>query len=218
MKGHSERIPNKNLKNFNGKSLYHTILETLLSSKYIEMVAINTDSVQIKEDVNRSFRDQIILIDRPKEIQGDFVSMNDIIKYDLSVLKDYDFFIQTHSTNPLLTLDTLNKAIDKFFIQHKQSFDSLFSVTKRQTRFYWSDGDPVNHNPEELLRTQDLPIIYEENSNFYLFSRDSFLNNNNNRIGRKPFLFEIDKTEAVDIDDPEDFIIAEQLYKLKNYE
>ena len=81
-----------------------------------------------------------------------------------------------------------------------------------QTRLYWKNGTAINHNPSELLRTQDLPPVYEENSNFYIFSKDSFNNCGNNRIGLTPQMFEIDKIEAVDIDNPHDFIIAENLY------
>lgn len=215
MKGHSERVPNKNLKNFHGAPLYHTIMKTLLSSKYIKKVAIDTDSETIKEDSQKNFRGKVIIIDRPEAIQGDFVSMNEIIKYDLSILSNYNYFIQTHSTNPLLSPETLNNAIEKIF-KIADQFDSLFSVTRFQTRFYWKNGEAINHNPDELIRTQDLPIIYEENSNFYIFSRDSFTENSFKRIGKRPYLFEVDKIEAIDIDEPEDFVIAEQIKTLKH--
>lgn len=217
MKGHSERVPNKNLKSFHGKPLYHAIMNSLLKSKYIDKVAINTDSELIKKDAKENFGDQVILIGRPVEIQGDFVSMNDVINFDLDHLKEYNYFLQTHSTNPILSSKTIDLACEKFFNMDDE-FDSLFSVTRFQTRFYWGDGKPLNHNPAELLRTQDLPIIFEENSNFYFFSRESFSKSGNKRIGINPYLFEIDKIEAVDIDEPDDFMIAEQLYKLKNDE
>ncbi|MCP4157733.1 MAG: acylneuraminate cytidylyltransferase family protein, partial [bacterium] len=77
---------------------------------------------------------------------------------------------------------------------------------------------PVNHNPAQLLRTQDLDPLYEENSNFYIFSRKSFFENNKNRIGKKPFLYEMKKTESVDIDRKEDFVMAEMLYRLRQPE
>ena len=94
-----------------------------------------------------------------------------------------------------------------------EKFDSLFGATKVQTRFYDKDANPINHNPEELLRTQDLEPLYEENSNFYIFSKESFKNSNKKRIGIKPQIFEVNKLEAIDIDEPEDFILAELLYK-----
>ena len=213
MKGHSERVPNKNLKDFHGKPLFHTIVEVLLKSKFIDKVVINTDSKQIKKEALKFFGESVFIIDRPKSIQGDFVSMNNIIDYDIQMLNSYTHFLQTHSTNPLLKTETIDKAIEEYFkVIENNTYDSLFSVTRFQTRFYWKTGEPVNHNPNELIRTQDLPIMYEENSNFYIFSRDSFNSNKKRRIGRRPFLFEMDKIEATDIDEPEDFIIAEKLY------
>ena len=210
MKVHSERVPDKNIKNFCGRPLYHAVLSTLLQSKYIDKVVINTDSDIIKEDALKNF-ERVVIIDRPKEIQGDFVSMNDIIAYDLSKIEG-EHFLQTHSTNPLLQTDTIDLAIGTYF-KNLNQFDSLFSVTRLQTRLYWKDGVPINHNPNELLRTQDLPPVYEENSNFYIFSKESFVDAGRARIGLKPQMFEISKLEAVDIDEPEDWGIAEVLYK-----
>ena len=211
MKGNSERVPNKNMRDFNGLPLYHAVVKSLLNSKYIECVVINTDSEIIEKDAKEIFGDKIIIINRPIEIQGDFVSMNDIIAYDLSKL-DGEYFLQTHSTNPLLKSETIDKAIEKYFAG-LDNFDSVFGVTKVQTRFYDKNAKAINHNPNELLRTQDLEPMYEENSNFYIFSKESFKEANSKRIGLKPQIFEVNKLEAIDIDEPEDFIMAEFLYK-----
>lgn len=210
MKGHSERVPNKNLKIFNGKPLYHCIVNTLLKCPQIVEVCINTDSEKIKDDVKNNF-DRVRTIDRPESIQGDFVSMNEVIEYDLSVIKG-DYFLQTHSTNPLIKSTTISDAIHEFQDTLGNN-DSLFSVTRLQTRLYWKDGKPINHKPGELLRTQDLPAVYEENSNFYIFSKDSFMAAKKKRIGLSPKMFEVNKLEAIDIDEPEDFKLAELLYK-----
>jgi len=132
--------------------------------------------------------------------------MNKIIEFDLDN-SDSDIYIQTHSTSPLLTINTLDSAID-LMLSKTADFDSIFSVTRTQSRFYTTGGVPFNHNPEELLRTQDLEPLFEENSCFYIFTKDSF-RNANNRIGIRPLMYEIDKKEAIDIDDPTDFLIAE---------
>lgn len=210
MKAHSERVPNKNIRNFCGKPLYYAVLSTLLKSEYIDKVVINTDSDIIKEDALKNF-ERVAIIDRPKEIQGDYVSMNDIIAHDLSKIGG-EHFLQTHSTNPLLQSSTIDLAIETYF-KNLNQFDSLFSVTRLQTRLYRKDGTPVNHDSNELLRTQDLPSVYEENSNFYIFSKKSFADAGESRIGLKPQFFEINKLEAVDIDEPEDWEIAEILYE-----
>ncbi len=210
MKGNSERVPNKNMRNFDGAPLYHAVMKSLLASKYIENVVINTDSDIITKDARETFGDRVIIIDRPEEIQGDMVSMNEIINYDLTQLEG-EYFLQTHSTNPLLRTETIDKAIEKYF-EGLGKFDSVFGVTKVQTRFYDKDAKPINHNPEELLRTQDLEPLYEENSNFYIFSKEAFANAGKKRIGLKPRVFEVNKLEAVDIDEPEDFKLAELLH------
>jgi len=212
MKGNSERIPNKNLKLFNGKPLFHAIIDELNKSKYINKVIINTDSDLIANSAINTFESLVSIHERPINIQGDFVSMNKIIEYDLNN-SDSDIYIQTHSTSPLLSIKSLDTAIEKM-ISRSKDFDSIFSVTKIQTRFYDKDGAPFNHNPKELLRTQDLEPLFEENSGFYIFTKDSFKNAGNKRIGLSPLMFEIDKIEAIDIDEPSDFIIAETLHKL----
>ena len=213
MKGHSERVPNKNLKTFIEKPLYHYILTEILESKFLNKVYINTDSELIMEDVNRNFPHVQIII-RPKELIGDHVSMNKIIEFDLSQIEG-EIFLQTHSTNPLLTVGSIDRALS-YFLNENKEYDSIFSATKWQTRFYWADCKPVNHNPQELLRTQDLPPLYEENSNFYIFTKQSFLTAGKKRIGIKPYMFEMPQMEAVDIDTEFDFKLAEHIYKTKN--
>jgi CMP-N-acetylneuraminic acid synthetase len=213
MKGNSERVPNKNLRLFDGNPLYHAIVSEILKSKYVNQIVINTDSEKIKEDCILHFP-SVILVDRPHEICGDFVPMNDVIEYDMKMVES-DIYIQTHSTNPLLKHETLDEAIEKF-IESSGKYDSVFSVTRMQTRLYWEDGKPVNHNPSELLRTQDLPPVFEENSNFFIFTKDSFEKSGKKRIGLKPLMFPMNKIEAQDIDEPEDFILAETLYKIRD--
>jgi CMP-N-acetylneuraminic acid synthetase len=197
---------------FNGRPLYHCVAEVMEKSSHISEFIIDTDSQSIAEDAVKHFS-KVRIIERPIELRGDFVPMNDIIAHDISI-SDSDHFLQTHSTNPLLTAKTIEAAINIYF-NSLNHHDSLFSVTRWQTRLYWQSGEPVNHNPLELLRTQDLPPVFEENSNFYLFSRSSFAAAGNKRIGLKPRMYEMNKLEAVDIDEEEDFRIAEILYKMR---
>ena len=215
MKEHSERVPGKNMRSFCGRPLFHWIIRSLQNSRYIIRIVIDTDSRAIAEDALGHF-DGVSILERPEVIRGDFVSMNDIIAYDLSQIEG-EHFLQTHSTNPLLTAETIDKAIECYF-NRLEIYDSLFSVTRRQVRLYWQDGRPINHklhNPQESLRTQDLDPIYEENSCLYIFSRTSFSQSRNWRIGLKPQMFEMEKLEAVDIDEESDFRLAEALHKLK---
>ena len=211
MKGHSERVPNKNMRIFGDKPLYHCIANILEKSEYVKEILINTDSDIIEKDALDNFS-KVKIIKRPEDLCGDMVPMNAIIEYDINRCS-YQHILQTHSTNPLLKLETLNNGIKAYF-EELSDYDSLFSVTKIQTRLYDKNGNAVNHNPDILLRTQDLPPLFEENSNFYIFSKDSFIKANNKRIGLKPKMFCIDnKNESIDIDDMDDFYIAEILYK-----
>lgn len=214
MKGHSERVPFKNIRDFAGKPLLYWILKTLSDCHTIKDIFVDTDSDAIRETIHQYFGDSIAIIDRPASLCGDFVSMNSIIEYDMSVIKN-DHFLQTHSTNPLLKAFLLEQATAKYFTVIDDGYDSLFSVTRYQSRFYRADGTPVNHNPKNLIRTQDLAPVYEENSNFYLFSRDSFLSAAS-RIGSRPYLFEVPKTDSLDIDDECDFKLAEAIFRIDN--
>jgi CMP-N-acetylneuraminic acid synthetase len=210
MKGYSERVKNKNMREFSNSPLYHATVREIMQSKYSPLIVINTDSEVIKQDVAQHFP-HILVLDRPEALIGDLVPMNDIIGHDIEQV-EADIFVQTHSTNPLMLASTLDRAIEAF-IEQNDVFDSVFSVTRFQTRLYWQDGSAINHNPSELIRTQDLPPVFEENSNFFVFTKQSFKAAGNKRIGLKPMMFEIDKIEAVDIDEPIDFTIAEILYK-----
>ncbi|MEP5338898.1 MAG: acylneuraminate cytidylyltransferase family protein [Algibacter sp.] len=213
MKGTSERVPNKNLKLFNGKPLYHIILETLLKSKYIEEVVVNTDSEFLKSDILLNYNEKVTVVDRNEDVCGNYVSMNKVLEQDINIIES-EIYIQTHSTNPLLKVETIDNALEKMLkiLEDSSQNDSVFSVSKVQKRFYNEDSTPMNHDPGMLV-TQHLAPIFEENSCFYIFTKKSFLNNDS-RIGLKPFMYEIDKIESTDIDEPEDFIIAEALHKL----
>lgn len=210
MKGESERVHNKNMRSFNGQPLCSVMLDKLTNSKLINKVVVNTDSSVIKEYLESRYNN-VVVLDRPIELRGHDVSMNKIIANDVK-LYPADLYLQTHSTNPLLRESTLDEAIEKY-TSYSGTYDSLFSVTKFQSRFYRENGDAVNHNPEVLMKTQDLPVLYEENSCIYLFTKEAF-EKNNRRIGDNPILFEIEQLEAVDIDVEEDFILAEKLHKL----
>jgi len=219
MKGHSERVPNKNLQLFDGKPLCEWILRTLINVEEIERIYVNTDSKEIAFTVT-AVSDKIEVIDRPEQLRGDYVSMNRILEHDLQQT-DAGIYMQTHATNPLLTANTIALALKAFRDGTKQKeHDSLFTATGYQTRFYRNDGTPVNHNPEELLPTQHLPILFEENSNLYIFTKESF-SNTGGRMGKTPGLFEMNKIEAIDIDNWPDFHLAEAIKKsgiLDNYD
>ena len=211
MKAYSERVKNKNIRDMCGKPLFYYIIETLHECNHIEKIVVDTDSEFIKEKLRTNFS-EVIILDRPKELRDGHTPMNSIIAYDLKNIKG-DYFLQTHATNPLLKSQTIDKAIELFL--SLGGYDSLFSVNRIQKRCYDSKGKPINHDLRTMHRTQDLTPIYEENSCIFLFTRKSF-ELENNRIGRKPYLFEIDKRESMDIDDEFDFTLVKNIMSMKN--
>ena len=213
MRHHSQRVPEKNFRLIAGKPLFHHILITLHDVPEIDDIFVDTDSPVIRDGIKENFP-QVNIIDRPEELRADDVSMNRIIAYDMSII-GADLYLQTHSTNPLLGAGTFSRAIQAFN-ENRFEFDSLFSVTRLQTRLYDQEGRAINHNPGELIQTQDLEPLYEENSCIYLFT-EAGLKENGHRIGLSPYLFEISAEEAWDIDSPLDFEIVEFLMK-KNKE
>ena len=156
MRHHSQRVPGKNYRPLAGKPLFHHILETLLAVPEIETVMVDTDSEPVMDGVRRFFP-TVKLIPRPEHLLADDVPMNDILLHDTAQM-DADFYIQTHSTNPILKPSTVSKAIQNLFTNYPRN-DSLFSVTRLQTRLYDKDGRAINHNPLELIQTQDLPPV-----------------------------------------------------------
>jgi len=205
MKGHSERVPQKNIRPLAGRPAFHWVLESLSQSKYVKQIVINTDSKDIAQSASDNF--EVTILDRPDFLLGDMVSIQPLIEYDLSQTSA-EYYLQTHSTNPLVTADTIDRAIEAFFSQ--SDHDALFTVTPIKTRFYWPDGRGINHDPMKLIRTQDLEPIYEENSCLYLFSKTTNIKTGN-RLGSKPMMYPMERLEAVDIDDIEDFYWAEYL-------
>ena len=206
IKAHSERVKGKNFRLLCGKPLYQWVLETLLQVQKIDRVVVDTDSEELIAQLKKRYPSvQTIL--RPEEIRGDLVSMNSVIANDIAVCSEFEFFFQTHTTNPLLSLETINCAIDTYF-SHQDTNDSLFSVNRIQARTYWGNGQPINHVLGELKRTQDLCPIYEENSNFFIFSRNSFTKTLS-RLGERPYLFETLPMESLEIDEEQDFQFVE---------
>jgi N-acylneuraminate cytidylyltransferase len=210
MKGYSERVPKKNMRNFCGRPLFHWILETLEKSRYFNEIIINTDSEEIAESAIKNFS---VTIHMRSEYLKKITSneANEIIEYELSQ-SDGEFFLQTHSTNPLLLTSTIDRSIETFFSQTEH--DSLFSVTPIKARLFFANGEPINHDPHKLIKTQDLEPVYQENSCIYIFSKNSFFKNKN-RIGNNPLMFPIANfKESIDIDTLDDFMLAEYFMKM----
>lgn len=212
MKANSERVVGKNFRPFNGKPLFRWILDTLLAIEQIDQVIINTDARHILAANGLVDGPRILIRDRKPEICGDFVSMNLVLADDLADI-EASTYLMTHTTNPLLSVASVRGALAKY----QQgvalgSFDSVFTVNQFNTRFYRADASAINHDPKNLIRTQDLEPWFEENSNLYVFSQASFASTHA-RIGKQPAMYVMGRTESVDIDDQESWYMAEAMSK-----
>lgn len=208
MKGHSERVPGKNFRPFAGKPLFRWILDNLLAIDAITEVVINTDARARLAEAGLTDGPRVRLRDRKPELCGDFVSMNLVLADDVANVPA-DVYVMTHTTNPLLSAATIGGALADYRAAFAEGrADSLFTVNRFQSRFYGRDGRAINHDPNNLIRTQDLEPWFEENSNLYIFSADSF-RATNARIGRMPLLYETPRRESFDIDDQEGWDLAE---------
>ena len=211
MKAHSARVKSKNFREFAGKPLFRWILDTLLSMDEIERVVINTDARDIlaEHDLREGDGDGRVMIrDRKAEICGDLVSMNLVLADDVANVAA-ETYLMTHTTNPLLSAEAIRGALRKYDEERAAGrADSLFTVNKIQTRFYRADMSPVNHDPDNLIRTQDLEPWFEENSNLFIFNRESFARTDA-RIGAKPAMYETPPLESIDIDNADQWMLAE---------
>ena len=214
MRHESARVHGKNYRTLGGVPLYHHIVRTLLDVPYVEQVVIDTDSPVILEDAASAFSDRVRLIERPEHLLGEFAPIHDILIHDARTVGAEGICLHTHSTNPLLRAETIADAIHAF-VDSGPAHDSLLTVTPRQVRFYWPDGRPINHDPENLIRTQDLPLVYEENSCLYIFDR-RMLERRRNRVGDHPLLFPITGDETADIDDEQGWRFVEALYAARS--
>ncbi|MDG1418762.1 MAG: acylneuraminate cytidylyltransferase family protein [Maricaulis sp.] len=213
MKAHSARVKSKNFREFAGKPLFRWILDSLLDVDEVDRVVINTDAREILTSHGLNDGDangRVMIRERKPEICGDLVSMNLVLGDDVAAVSA-DTYLMTHTTNPLLRPESIGRALSRY---HRETnlgtADSLFSVNGVQTRFYRNDMTPVNHDPDNLLRTQDLETWYEENSNLYIFDRKSF-EKTGARIGVQPCMHETPPLESVDIDNSDQWAMAEAL-------
>ena len=213
IKEHSQRVPLKNFRPFAGSALFLWVLRILLEVRAVRRVVINTDATGTIERVigEAGLADRPVVVrDRDPAIRGDAVSMNRIIADDVAATSA-GTFLMTHATNPLLSVDTVERALSAYGrAMADGSADSLFSVTRHQARFYDHRGEAINHDPQRLIQTQDLDPLFEENSLLYVFSRESF-EATGRRIGKRPLIFETPPMESIDIDEESDWRIAETL-------
>jgi CMP-N-acetylneuraminic acid synthetase len=211
MRHNSERVPGKNYRPLAGKPLFHHVVQALLDVKQVDEVVIDTDSDVIIDDVKAAFPTVRVLV-RPEHLRAGEIPMNDVLLNTAEQVQA-DVLLQTHSTNPFLSAETISGALERF-LAGENGCDSAFGVTRLQARLWTADAQPINHDPAVLLRTQDLPPVYLENSCFYVFTPET-LRTRRNRIGERPLLVEVPPQEALDIDEESDFQLAQAVAAMR---
>jgi len=206
MRHHSARVPGKNYRPLAGAPLFHYIVRTLLSCPSVDEIAIDTDSPAIRASAAQAFP-QVRLLERPEHLRADEIPMTDVLAHDAAQVPA-DVYLQTHSTNPFLRADTIERALAAWRADRARH-DSLFTVTRLQARLWDHHGRPINHRLTQLLQTQTLAPVFLENSCLYIFPSE--LIRAGRRIGERPTLFELDPLEAIDIDEERDFALAQRL-------
>ena len=210
IKKYSERVPGKNFRELGEKPLFRWILDTLQEVDELERIVINTDARERLASLGLVESERLVLRDRQEDLLGNDVTANTLIAADLNEIEGEEW-LMTHVTNPFLSAATIRGGIARYReCVDDGSADSLFSVNHVNRRLYGADGDAINHDPKKLMPTQDLPPVYEENSCLYIFSKASF-RATDTRIGLKPHLFETPQLESLDIDEIEDWRLAEMM-------
>ncbi|MBQ9610338.1 MAG: acylneuraminate cytidylyltransferase family protein [Lachnospiraceae bacterium] len=203
MKLNNTRLPQKNTKSFtNGKALCYYILSTLLSVRDIDEIYVYCSNPEIKKYIPAG----ITFCQRSAELDKDSTSMTEVLTSFADEVSA-DIYVMTHTTAPFITKESIEKGIKAVV---SGEYDSSFAAKKLQD-FLWKDGKPFNYNLSNIPRTQDLEIIYQETSGFYIYKKD-IIKNLNRRIGEKPCVIEIGEIEAIDIDEAEDFMIADAIF------
>lgn len=204
IKLNNERIPGKNIKKFcDGTPMMEMIERACLGSKYIDDVYVYCSKSEAKDYVI----DGVNYIKRPEYLDTSTVNCNDIIREFMKVV-DADVYVVSHATSPFTKSQSIDKCIEMVI---SGKYDSAFLAKKLQT-FLWKDGKTMNFEPQNFPRTQDLEPIYEESSGAFVFLKDTFLKFDR-RVGDDPYICEVDDIEAIDIDYPIDFQIADAIYK-----
>lgn len=205
IKFNNRRLPGKNTKLLGGKPLMQYIQETLLQVKGIDEIYVYCSDERVKDFIVSGIK----YLKRPDYLDGDKINANDIF-VTFSKQIEADIYVVAHATAPFISAKSIEKGLN---IVKKGEHDSAFSVSKLQD-FLWIDGKPFNYNPDRIPRTQDLPPIYKETFAFFVYTRE-VIRKYHRRIGAQPYLVEVEGKECIDIDEADDFAMAECVLNMK---
>lgn len=203
VKLNNERVPGKNTKCFSdGTPLMSLIQRTLLKCNEIDEVYCYCSN----ESVRQFLLDGVTLKLRDKKFDANNADVNEMfLQFTKEV--EADIYVLAHATAPFLRTKSIDAAVNKV---KEGKYNSALTVVRQQD-FAWKDGKPLNYDIKKIPRTQDLPITYIETTGCYIFSKE-VIQEQRSRIGDKPYLQEVSKIEAIDINEQEDFTMADAVY------
>ena len=213
MRAGSERIPKKNTKSFAGidGGLCSIKLKQLVKSKLVNSVIVSTNDPEVVDISNAFNSKKIKVILRPEELASSSTSTDDLIKYVPEIMPK-GHVLWTHVTSPFIGPDIYDQIIKTYF-ENIDHYDSIMTVTKVQ-KFIWNNSKPINYDRsvEKWPRTQTIEPLWEVNSGAFIASKEIY-KKCMDRIGLKPYLFQLSEEISFDIDWLPDFKMAEALYK-----
>lgn len=196
----SKRVIGKNLRELGGKPLLSYIFTKLLAVKEIDEVYAFCSS----DSIVPFLPEKTIFLKRDISLDDDLTLGKDIYNSFCKTI-DADVYILAHTTSPFIKEESIRGALQSVM---NGNYDSAFSAQQFKT-FSWYKGKPLNYQLDFVPRTQDLEPVYIETSAFFIFRKEVW-NNKQQRIGDNPHLQIVDQIEGIDIDNPEDFVIAEK--------
>jgi CMP-N-acetylneuraminic acid synthetase len=203
IKLNNTRLPNKNIKSFdNGQPLCSYILQTLLQVRDIDEIYVYCSNPLIKKYIPNSIK----FLERNSSLDQDSTKINEVL---MAFANDVpaDIYLMAHATAPFVKVASINKGL---MAVKSKKYDSAFAAKKLQT-FLWKNDNPFNYDLNSIPRTQDIEPFYEETSGFYIYNSD-IICTHHRRIGNNPFIVEVSTIESVDIDEQEDFDIANAIF------
>lgn len=201
----SERCPGKSIRMLGDKPLLQHELDNLKKTGLCDSINVYCSS----EDVVPFLLEGVNFIKRPPFL--DYPTSNFTQIFDSFISRqDADIYVYAHATAPFITTDTMRQCIEAV---RSGEYDSAFCAVKIQ-KYLWQNGEPLNFDATNLPRTQDMPPIFQETSGVYVFTKEVF-KKYRRRIGEKPFIKEVSFKESIDIDNPEDFELAEALVNIE---
>jgi len=206
----SERVPRKNIKPFAGypSGLIQVKLGQLLASEMIDEVVLSTNDDEIRAYAESLNESRIRIHHREEALASSHTSTDQLVSHAFDLIPDGDI-LWTHVTSPFITAAGYDAIIRLYREKLQEGYDSLMTTTALRS-FLWQYGKPINYDRsvEKWPRTQTLEAVHEVNSGVFLAASDVY-RDHNDRIGLKPWLYDLEKFMSHDIDWPEDFAIAE---------